>query len=229
MPPTAPCDGCCVKIVQFIGTHHYQVIWIFETIIDMITIIASKGLQYHCIIPKKGLQYHCIIPKLIPDQAHLHWFLRSELLHGQPCLYDWGGCKKILWIFFGVFYIVVLYQYWLTKFEGSLFSDQFSEYLHKYFITECNLQIYKCFHRGIFVLCWRIVKCPEKIFPPRVIGTVTCAFVKRTNATLPLKLGQRQVSPSPPSLSLSSADNSCSSAQPGLLGWNETSSFFQKC
>ena len=96
MPPTAPCDGCCVKIVQFIGTHHYQVIWIFETIIDMITIIASKGLQYHCIIPKKGLQYHCIIPKLIPDQAHLHWFLRSELLHGQPCLYDWGLKKHYL-------------------------------------------------------------------------------------------------------------------------------------
>jgi len=25
MPPTQPCDGCCVKIVQFIGTHHYQI------------------------------------------------------------------------------------------------------------------------------------------------------------------------------------------------------------
>jgi len=25
MPPSQPCDGCCVKIVQFIGTHHYQI------------------------------------------------------------------------------------------------------------------------------------------------------------------------------------------------------------
>ena len=25
MPPTKPCDGCCVKMVQFIGTHHYQI------------------------------------------------------------------------------------------------------------------------------------------------------------------------------------------------------------
>ena len=25
MPHTKPCDGYCVKIVQFIGTHHYQV------------------------------------------------------------------------------------------------------------------------------------------------------------------------------------------------------------
>ena len=76
------------------------------------------------------------------------------------------GVKKIIWIFFGAFYIIVLYQYWSTKFVGSLFSDQFSEYLHKYFITECNLQIYKCFHSGIFVLCWKIVKCPEKYSPP---------------------------------------------------------------
>merc|ERR1711915_60755 len=25
MPPTAPCEGCCVKMVQFIGTQHYQI------------------------------------------------------------------------------------------------------------------------------------------------------------------------------------------------------------
>ena len=25
MPPVAPCEGCCVKMVQFIGTDHYQV------------------------------------------------------------------------------------------------------------------------------------------------------------------------------------------------------------
>jgi len=25
MPDTIPCGGCCVKIVQFIGTHHYQI------------------------------------------------------------------------------------------------------------------------------------------------------------------------------------------------------------
>ena len=25
MPPTVPCDGCCVKMVNFIGTHHYQI------------------------------------------------------------------------------------------------------------------------------------------------------------------------------------------------------------
>jgi len=25
MPDTAPCNGCCVKMVQFIGTEHYQV------------------------------------------------------------------------------------------------------------------------------------------------------------------------------------------------------------
>lgn len=25
MPDTYPCDGCCVKMVQFIGTEHYQV------------------------------------------------------------------------------------------------------------------------------------------------------------------------------------------------------------
>ena len=25
MPPTSPCEGCCVKMVQFIGTHHYQI------------------------------------------------------------------------------------------------------------------------------------------------------------------------------------------------------------
>jgi len=25
MPATAPCEGCCVKMVQFIGTHHYQI------------------------------------------------------------------------------------------------------------------------------------------------------------------------------------------------------------
>lgn len=30
MPPSQPCDGCCVKIVQFIGTHHYQVIIILH-------------------------------------------------------------------------------------------------------------------------------------------------------------------------------------------------------
>ena len=76
MPPTAPCDGCCVKIVQFIGTHHYQVIWIFETIIDMIIIIERKGLQYHCTIPKKGLQYHCIIPKKVYSitVSYQNWF-----------------------------------------------------------------------------------------------------------------------------------------------------------
>ena len=26
MPPTSPCEGCCVKMVQFIGTDHYQVL-----------------------------------------------------------------------------------------------------------------------------------------------------------------------------------------------------------
>jgi len=25
MPPVAPCEGCCVKMVQFIGTDHYQI------------------------------------------------------------------------------------------------------------------------------------------------------------------------------------------------------------
>jgi len=25
MPPTKPCEGCCVKMVQFIGTEHYQI------------------------------------------------------------------------------------------------------------------------------------------------------------------------------------------------------------
>jgi len=25
MPPTSPCEGCCVKMVQFIGTDHYQI------------------------------------------------------------------------------------------------------------------------------------------------------------------------------------------------------------
>ena len=25
MPPTSPCEGCCVKMVQFIGTLHYQI------------------------------------------------------------------------------------------------------------------------------------------------------------------------------------------------------------
>jgi len=25
MPETSPCNGCCVKIVQYIGTHHYQI------------------------------------------------------------------------------------------------------------------------------------------------------------------------------------------------------------
>jgi hypothetical protein len=25
MPDTEPCNGCCVKIVQYIGTEHYQI------------------------------------------------------------------------------------------------------------------------------------------------------------------------------------------------------------
>merc|ERR1719391_607083 len=25
MPPTRECEGCCVKMVQFIGTDHYQI------------------------------------------------------------------------------------------------------------------------------------------------------------------------------------------------------------
>jgi len=25
MPPTKPCEGCCVKMVQFIGTEHYSI------------------------------------------------------------------------------------------------------------------------------------------------------------------------------------------------------------
>ena len=29
MPPTSPCEGCCVKMVQFIGTDHYQVNLLF--------------------------------------------------------------------------------------------------------------------------------------------------------------------------------------------------------
>ena len=25
MPPTKECEGCCVKMVQFIGTEHYSI------------------------------------------------------------------------------------------------------------------------------------------------------------------------------------------------------------
>ena len=46
MPPVAPCEGCCVKMVQFIGTDHYQVAVLKQNIPSEME-VAPRTDRYH--------------------------------------------------------------------------------------------------------------------------------------------------------------------------------------
>ena len=122
MPPVAPCEGCCVKMVQFIGTDHYQVAVLKQKMPSEMEVaprtdhyqVKDLKQKYHQRFETNDLlrcfmiflradqwgHYHIILweeetfsKALISDQENLHGQLWGEFLHGEPRLHDWGGTK----------------------------------------------------------------------------------------------------------------------------------------
>ena len=100
MPPTKPCEGCCVKMVQFIGTG-INIFWIEIFIFIWFKRLSIRFLPY-VIIEECYFSEHYQIKRTCTDDFEVNFFMVNHACmteghrHGHMCFCEEDECNSAM-------------------------------------------------------------------------------------------------------------------------------------